>query len=82
MVSFGHGPIWASTKNVQQKTEAHSDTPKPVQPAHLTSLLLTDDQADLKHPARRNSIKAHILGLLKLRPEGGPDLGHTRTESL
>ena len=42
MVSFGHGSIWASTKNVQQKIEAHSDTPKPAQPAHLTSLNVTE----------------------------------------
>ena len=40
MVSFGHGSIWASTKKIQQKNEAHSDTPKPAQPAHLTSLYI------------------------------------------
>jgi len=45
-----HGPIWLWShldmvlfglrpKMSSKKTEAHSDTPKPAQPAHLTSLL-------------------------------------------
>ena len=55
-----HGPIWlwshldmvlASTKNVQQKTEAHSDTPKPAQPAHLTSLRIANLELSCGHNA-------------------------------